>query len=92
MSCCEDEVTKSTHLSQFIFAAQDVHLVDDQDNLLAPFLDLDQESAFTFSEGPVSRSNEEDQVAARHKFGGQSFMFTHYGIGAGRVHDTDLAQ
>ncbi len=71
---------------------QDVDLVDDQDDLLAPVANLLQEAALALGEGAVGRGDEEDEVAAGDELSRQRLVLAHDGVRAGRVHDGDLAK
>src|SRR5690606_22327487 len=48
-------------------AFQQVDLVQDDDDLLAPVADFLQESPFRFTEGPVGRGDKQYQIRPRHK-------------------------
>jgi hypothetical protein len=80
------------HLLELLLALEQVGLVEHDDDLLAPVADALQEDALAFGEGPVSGGDEQDQVGARHKLGGDGFVLADNGVGARGVHDADLDQ
>jgi hypothetical protein len=71
---------------------EDVDLVDDQHDLLAPRPDLLEELPLALGERAVGGGDEEDQVGARHEVAGQLLVAPHHRVGAGRVDDVQLAQ
>ena len=72
--------------------AEDVHLVDDDDDLLAPVADGGEEEPLRLGERPIGRGDEEDQVRAGHELGGEPLVLADDRVGAGRVDDVDVAQ
>ena len=49
-------------------------------------------AALAFGERAVGRGDEEHQVGAGHEIAGQLLVLADDGVGAGRVHDGDLAE
>ena len=71
---------------------ENVDLVDDDDDLLAPAADLLEKRALGFGEGPIGRRHEQDQVGSRYELGRDRFVLADDGVGARRVDDVDLAE
>ena len=71
---------------------EDVDLVDDDDDLLAPAADLLEERALGFGERAVGGGHEQHEVRARDELRGDRFVLADDGVGAGRVDDVDVAQ
>ena len=71
---------------------QDVDLVDDEDDLLAPLTDLLQEPPLALGEGSVGRGDEQDQIGAGNEVAGQLLVTPNDRVGARRVHDVELAE
>ena len=80
------------HLRQVGLVAQDVDLVDDQDDLLTPVANLLQEGAFALGEGAVGRGDEQHQIAAGDELRGQRFVLADDGVGARRIDHGQLAE
>ena len=70
-------------------AGQQVGLVQDDHDLLAPAADALHEGALALAEGAVGRGDEQDEVGARHEAFGQRLVFAQDGVRAGRVHDRE---
>ena len=84
-------VLDELHYSPVVFLVfQQVNLVDNYDDFLAPTFDLFQELPFALSERPLGRGHENHQVAARHKFLGKRLVPLDNGVRARRVYDTDF--
>ncbi len=71
-------VTSSTCAS----LVEDVDLVDDDDDLLAPAADLLEERALGLGERPVGGGHEQHQVGARHELGGDPLVLADDRVGA----------
>ena len=71
---------------------QNVDLVDDEDDLLAPLPDLLQEGPLALGEGAVGRGDEQDQIGAGNEVAGQLLVAADDRVGARGVHDVDLAE
>ena len=72
------------------FVHQDIDLVDDDDDLLAPGADLLEEGALGFGERPVCRGDEDHQVRTGHELGGDGLVLADDCVGAWRIDDVDL--
>src|SRR6185436_7622509 len=72
--------------------AEDVRLVDDDDDLLAPVTSRREKEPLGLGERTVGRRNEEDEVRPGHELGGEPLVFAHDGVGAGCVDDMDVPQ
>ena len=83
---------KCPDLDQFFFRLQNIDLIDNDDNFLAPIADALEKNSLALSKRPVGGSDEEDQIGARHKLGGDCFVLPNDGIGAWRVYDADFPQ
>ena len=77
-------------LAELLLPRQDVDLVDDDDDLLAPVADLLEEHALGFGERPVRGRDEQDEVRARHELGRDLLVLADDRVGAGRVDDVDV--
>ena len=73
-------------------ALEDVDLVDDDDDLLAPAAHLLQEDPLGLRERPIGRGHEQDQVGARHELGRDRLVLADDGVGAWGVDDVDFAE
>ncbi|HEY5675575.1 MAG TPA: hypothetical protein VIR81_02250 [Myxococcales bacterium] len=79
-------------LGDIVGGAQQVHFIDDEDDLLAPGADAVQEGALGLGEGAVGGGDEEDEVAAGDELSGELLVVAQDGVGAGGIHDGDVAQ
>ena len=84
--------TIAHHLLALFGPAENVDLVDDEDDLLAPLPDLLQEAALALGERAVRRGDEQHQVGAGDEIPGQLLVAPNDRVGARRVHDVDLAK
>src|SRR5580704_4412700 len=73
-------------------ALEDVDLVEDEDNFLAPPADLLEERALRFRERPIRGGHEQDQVGPRHELGGNRLVLPDDRIRAGRIDNVDFPQ
>src|SRR5262249_52613446 len=73
-------------------AAEDVDLVDDDHDLLAPVPDLLHERTFGLGERTIRGCDEQHQVRARDEARGEPLVLPYDGIGARCVDDVDLPE
>ena len=78
------------HLIEIFGALEDIHLVHDDDDLLAPFADGRDERALRFGERPIRRRDEEDDVRARHELRREPLVLAQDRVRPGRVDDVDV--
>ncbi len=71
---------------------QDVDLVDDEHDLLAPRPDLLEEKPLALGERTVGGGDEKHEIGARHEVARQFLVPAHDGVRARRVDDVQLAQ
>jgi hypothetical protein len=79
-------------LLTFFLPFDNVDLVENEDDLLAPLADLLEYGAFALGEGSVGGSDEEDQVGAGDEVSRQLFVSADDGIRSRRVDQGDLTQ
>ena len=89
---CRRLIDERDHLRQLVLVLEDVHLVDDDDDLLAPVADRLEEGALGLGERPVRRRHEEHEIGARHELAGQALVLAMDRVGAWRVDDLQVAQ
>ena len=77
---------------QLRLAIQDVHLVDDDDDLLAPVADALEKRALALGERAVGRRDEQDEVRPGHELARERLVLAHDRVGPGRVHDVEVAE
>ena len=75
------------HLRQLRPGLQEVVLVEDEHDLLAPLPDRLEEGPLALGEGPVGRCDEQHQVRAGHELAGERLVLAQDGVRARRVHD-----
>ena len=80
------------HLSDACFVSQEIDLVDDDDDLLAPVPDRLHECPLALGERAVRGGHEEDHVGARHELLGELLVLANDGVGARRIDDRDLVE
>ena len=71
---------------------QNVALVDDDDDFLAPGADLLHEPALGLGKRAICRRDEENEVGARDELRRHRLVLTNDGVGPRRVDDADLAK
>ena len=76
----------------YLLIFEEVDLVQDNDDLFAPFANALHEGPLTLRKGAVCGRDKDHQIAARHKLLGQLLMATDDGICAGRIYDVDLLE
>ena len=74
------------------FVPQQIDLVDDDDDLLAPVPDRRHECPLALGERAVGGGDEEDQVGARHELLGELLVLADDGVGARGIDDRDLVE
>src|ERR1700681_2908079 len=79
-------------LLHLALALEDVDLVEDEDDFLAPPADLLEERALRFRERPIRGGHEQDQVGPRHELGGNRFVLPDDRIRAGRIDNVYFLQ
>ena len=80
------------HLLDLGRGAEDVDLVEDDDNRLAPVSNAGEEEPFRLGERAIGGGDEQDEVGAGHEFGGDPLVLAENGVRARRVDDVDVAQ
>ena len=85
-------LTKSVTCCDGRFVAQQVDLVDDDDDLLAPVPDRLHELPLALGERAVGGGDEEDQIGAGHELLGELLVLADDRVGAGGVDDGDLVE
>src|SRR5690606_21240919 len=80
------------HLVDLLGATENVDLVHDQHDLLAPGADLLEKLTLAFSEGPIGRGHEKDEIGAGNEVSGELFMTPNDGVGPRRIDDVQLPQ
>jgi len=80
------------HCLEILVAFKDVHLVDNDDDLLAPISDRGEEGTLGLGEGPLSRRHKQDKVGAWDEVGRQPFVFANDCVGSRRIDDVDVFQ
>ena len=83
---------EDAHLFAFLRPLEHVDLVDHDDDLLAPVLDVLQERPLALGERPVGRGDEQHEVGLRHELAGEPFVLAKDGVGARRIDDVDVPQ
>ena len=83
---------KRQHLVELRRAFEDVDLVDDDHDLLAPGANRFDEGAFGLGERPVSRGDEQDEIGPRHELGRQALVLADDGVRARRVDDVEVLE
>ncbi len=83
---------ESDDLLDVLGALEDVDLVDDDDDLLAPAADRLEEGPLGFGERTIGGRDEQHEVGPRHEIGRQPLVLADHGVGAGRVDDVDVAE
>ena len=73
-------------------AFENVALVDDDDDLLAPAANLLHEPALGLGERAIGGRHEEDEVGARDELRRHRLVLADDGVGPGRVDDADFAK
>ena len=76
----------------YVGLVEDIDLVDDDHDLLAPGADALHEQALALRERTVGAGDEKDQVGARHEVLGDLLVTLDHRVGAGCIHDIDLPQ
>ena len=71
---------------------EDVALVDDHDDFLAPPANVLHEAAFGLGEGAIGGRDEKHQVGAGNELRGHRLVLADDGVGAGRVDDADFSE
>ena len=71
---------------------EDVDLVDDDDDLLAPAAHLLEKRALGFGERAVGGGHEQHQIRSRHELGGDRLVLADDRVGARRIDDVNLAE
>src|SRR4051812_18800534 len=79
-------------LSDTCFVAQEIDLVNDDDDLLPPVADRRHERPLALGERTVRGSHEEDQIGARHELLGELLVLANDGISPRRIDDRDLVE
>ena len=84
--------TNSVTCCDACLVAQEIDLVDDYDDLLAPVPDRLHERPLALSEWAVGGGDEEDHVRARHELLGQLLVLADDRVGARCIDDRDLVE
>ncbi len=80
------------HLLELGFLREDVDLVHDDDDLLAPGADGLDERALGFGKGTIGGRHEEDEIGARYEVGGQALVLAQNRVRARRVDDVEILE
>ena len=80
------------HRRQLGVRLEQIDLVEDDDDLLAPLPNRRQELAFALSKRPIGRGDEQHQVRSRQEIRGDRLVLADHRVSAGRVHYMDVAQ
>ena len=87
--CLLDEIDDLLKLRSI---AEDIDLVQDDDDLLAPVANRRQEYSFGLGKRAVGGCHEQHEIGSRNKVGGKAFMLADDRVGARRVDDVDVAK
>ena len=79
-------------ISSICGSVENVDLVHDDDDLLAPTADLLEKRALGFGEGAIGRRHEQDEIGSRYELCRDRFVFPDDGVGARGVDDMDFAE
>ena len=71
---------------------EEVHLVDDDHDLLAPVADGGEEESLRFRERTVGRGDEDDQVRPWNELGGEPLVLADDRVGPRGINDVDVAE
>ena len=80
------------HLLDLALPFENVDLVDDDDDFLAPAPDLFEERPLGLGERAIGGRHEQHEIRARHELGGDRLVLTHDRVGPRGVDDVDLAE
>ncbi len=83
---------KRSNLRHLRGPLENVALVDDDDNLLAPPADVLHEAPLGFGKRAIGRRDEEHQIGTRDELGGHRLVLANDGVGPRRVDDADFAE
>ncbi len=83
---------KRQHVVELGRTLEDVDLVDDDHDLLAPRANRLDEGALGFGERAVRRGHEQDEVGPRHELGRQALVLADDRVGARRVDDVEVLE
>ncbi len=89
---CSMFENKGLYFAQGGIIFDDIRLVEDEDNFLAPGENPLEELAFAFRHGMIGWSGEQDQVTAGDIFICQAFVMADDSIGAGRIDNIELLE
>ena len=78
--------------SSSLCRVDEVPLVDDEHDLLAPVADALEKQPLGLGERAVDRGDEQHQVGARHEVRRERLVLADDGVGARRVDDVDVAE
>ncbi len=74
------------------FPLEDIDLVDDDDDLLAPAAHLLEKRPFGFGEGPIGGGHKQHEIRARHELGRNQFVLTDDRVRPRRIDDVNFAE
>ena len=80
------------HLLELRGIAEDIDLVQDDDDFLAPVANRRKEYPFGLGKRAVGGGDEQHEIGSRDKFGGNPFVLADDCVGARRVDDVDVAK
>ena len=83
---------KRQHLVELRRALEDVDLVDDDHDFLAPGANRFDKGAFRLGEGTICRGHEQDEIGPRHELGRQALVLADDGVRARRVDDVEVLE
>ena len=84
--------TNAANLRDLRGPFEDVALVDDHDDFLAPPANVLHEAAFGLGEGAIGGRDEKHQIGAGNELRGHRLVLADDGVGAGGVDDADFAE
>src|SRR5689334_2261407 len=80
-------VVKVFHYTRdFVFLLQ-IHLVQNEDDFLAPVLNIGEKLPLALCERTVYRSDKEDQIGSRNEIFSNLLVLADNGVSSGRIYD-----